>query len=166
MEEVQSFLCLRCSPKDKWVLVYFSLALDCNWPILEALANISMLNIIIKNVAERGRFFQALQDYAQSQLSLRLGQPEIMFGNPEWWNVRGFVAVERSNNKITLRFTERGSRVTAYWAQLNVKDEFLRLTHRKTFYLSQNLRPGEFESFIAGALQTLCDLYFANASVS
>jgi len=166
MEEVQSFLCLRCSPKDKWVLVYFSLALECNWPILEALVNILMLKVILKNVADMGRFFRTVQDCAQKQLSLRLGQPEIMFGNPEWWNARGFVAVERSDNKITFRFTERGSRTTAYWAQLKEKDEFLCLTHRKTFYLSQNLRPGEFESFIAGALQTLCDLYFANASVS
>lgn len=148
------------------MLVYFSVALRCNWPILEALANISMLNVIMKKWTARGRFFQAVQDYTQVQLSLRLGQPQIMFGNPEWWNARGFLAVERSTNKITFRFTERGSRTTAYWAQLKEKDEFLCLTHRKMFYFSQNLRPGEFESFIASALQTLCDLYFANASVS
>jgi len=166
MEEVQSFLCLRCSPKNKWVLVYFSLALDCNWPILEALANISMLNVIIKNVAATGRFFRAVEEYTQRQLSLRLGQPEVRFGVSEWWTARGFVAVERANKNIRFRCVERGCRSTIYYAQLNVNHEFLRLTHRQTYYLSQNLRPGEFESFIAGALKTLCDLYFANASVS
>jgi len=56
LHEMQSLskhhLYLRCSPKDKWILLYFMLALDCSVCVLDSLYYTAFAFLAVKNLTD------------------------------------------------------------------------------------------------------------------
>lgn len=70
-------LCLRCSEKDKKVIVYFMLELDCNVCILDSLFHTSMAFVALLDETKAKDFCHAVIADIQACITRFLGSPTI-----------------------------------------------------------------------------------------
>jgi len=73
MENLQSYLCLRCSDKDKWLLFYFTLGLDCNTSVLESLYYVFLAVLALRKPDYDLYMLIWLDYYFRCQFLVRLG---------------------------------------------------------------------------------------------
>jgi len=73
MENLQSYLCLRCSDKDKWLCVYFATVLNCNVCILDSLFHVFWAVLALKRPYYSLGVMLCIRDILWSQLVARLG---------------------------------------------------------------------------------------------
>jgi hypothetical protein len=97
MQNLQSCLCLRCSDKDKWLLFYFTLGLDCNTSVLESLYCVSLAVLVLREPRYNLDFALRLKNTFQSQLVARLGSGERPHTNlPLWRNDNAILEMQSS----------------------------------------------------------------------
>jgi len=97
MENLQSYLCLRCSDKDKWLLFYFTLGLDCNTSVLESLYYVSLAVLVLRKPRYNLDVTLRLKNTFQSQLVTRLGPGNRPHTNlPLWRNDNAILEMQSS----------------------------------------------------------------------
>lgn len=86
MENLQSYLCLRCSDKDKWLLVYFASVLGCNVCVVESFYYTSCAFLMLKTLNQAPRFADNITHILLCRLIACLGpsESEVNHTTAQW----------------------------------------------------------------------------------
>ena len=154
MEELQSFLCLRCSPKDKWILVFCGAVLDCDGPILEALAWHSMLYVHLTNANSKVEFLGKLDFMIISLNRTNLSLPTQHGYITIWDLAEGLLFVGLTVNSLEIGYQTKVI-LSRRSIQLNITKELLLVNDMDFTKTPQPFRPNEFVNFVETAVNTV-----------
>lgn len=155
--EFQPFLCMRCSPTQKRQLLYLACVLDCDTPILEALAWTSMLKIAVKDETLKKKFLKEVNHGLFCQFALLFGPAVIRTGDYCWERDKGTVYMGIRENQLEIRHGSRGTIFTQY-SHLRIYNGFLVLMESWRCG-PDHLSLGEFDDFLRDIKQTIIKLY-------
>lgn len=156
--EFQPFLCMRCSPTEQRQLLYLACVLDCDTPILEALAWMSMLKIAIKDETLKKKFLKQVDFCFLFEFAHQFGPARIRHdGEYCWERDKGTVYVGIHENQLEIRHGARGTIFTSY-SHLRIYNGFLVLMESWRCG-PDHLSLGEFDDFLHDIKQTIIKLY-------
>lgn len=159
--DVQRFLCLRCSGKDKWTLLYLGAVLDCDGPILEALAWTSMFYVALKAPMFAHPFLICIKFMMLTMLTDLFGPPKPngMYKKLEntiaWLRPKGTLSLKKRNLSVKLQY-KTIVKITSI--ELHVEDEMLFKDRHPSSKKAQPFRPGEFDNFVETTVNTILAL--------
>jgi hypothetical protein len=155
--EFQPFLCMRCTPTQKRQLLYLACVLDCDTPILEALAWTTMLNIAVKEENLERKFLKQVRFCFLFTFIEQFGPVRIRAGDYCWERDKGTVYVGIHEKQLEIRHGARGTLLTRY-SHLCIYNGFLVLMESWRCG-PDHLSLGEFDDFIRDIKQTIIKLY-------
>lgn len=164
MAEVQRFLCLRCTLKDQWVLFYLGAVLNCDGPIIEAVAvSSSMLYLTLKDPFTVNAFLASVRRLMIARINEHV--PALNMEHTDsptsyqhrtliWPRHPGILTLQSKRRSLFLFW--RTNIFTLQSIRLRVTNNVLVVSQNKEKF--QRFKRGEFDNFIETAVNTILAL--------
>lgn len=159
--DFQRFLCLRCSGKDKWTLLYLGAVLDCDGPILEALAWHTMLYVALKAPMFTNPFLVNIKFRMLTMIIDRIGPPEpgnlykVIDRVIGWFRPTGNLCLKKGSLSVELQYI---TIIQPISIELRIEDEILFADSRYSHKKARPFKPGEFDNFVETTVNTMLAL--------
>jgi len=156
---LQEFLVLRCSEKDKWIVFYFSVILNCNVCILETLYYTSLAFVELRQFISNSTFLVNLISKMAHMIERQLGESKSSSPTARWlWGNLG--------NRITLLLFPNG--VTLRWPDFDhplfqttffLENRVLYFSMTRNREEKETLKAGDFGWIMNNCIEQTLKLY-------